>query len=126
MSSSFSTRAKQVGSRLSLRHNGESITLRSESGTAPVKAVVEIDPAGNRESGSVLVYGQFRILEAVYIKKAVPLGLITTVTINGQDWDVFERLDAQEGLIPFNIRRRFEESEYTNLYDLSGNQAKWG
>lgn len=126
MTSSFSTRAKNVGAQLSMRHNGQKITLRTESSSVVVRAAVEIQGPGDRDSGTVQVNGLIRILTADFSKKVEPLGLVVTATINGQEWDIYERLEAQEGLIPFKIRRRFEESEYTNRYDISGNQAQWG
>lgn len=126
MTSSFSTRAKKVGAQLSMRHNGQKITLRTSSGSVVIRAVVEIPEAGTRESGSIIVSGSFRILTTDYVRKVEPLGLVIKATINNQDWDIYERLDAEQGLTPFNIRRRFEESDYTNLYDISGNQAQWG
>lgn len=126
MSSPFTQRAAQIGAPLGIRFNGESITVTfDDASTLPIKAIVEIDEAPAPMDGPVDVTGMIRVLTTVVTKKLAPRGTVMSAAIRGFDWHVFHTGEDQGGLTPFQIRRKFNEADRPNMYDMNDQQAVW-
>lgn len=126
MPSPFATRAGKTGATLGIRLNGEPVTLSTETDSVALQAIVDIPETTSQANGPVEIFGRLSILTTQYTRKVAPLGLITSATIRGQDWHVYERGPEEAGLTTFQIRRTFEETEYTNEFDINDQQARWG
>jgi hypothetical protein len=126
MTSPFATRLAAIGAPLGIRHNGESITLsNADDQTAIVKAIAEIDDVTDSSEGFIVVTGRLLIETAVVSRKLTPLGTILKAVVRGEEWHVYEQSGDREGFVRINIRRKIDEAQHTNIYDINGEQAVW-
>jgi len=126
MSSPFSLRSAAICTPLGIRFNGESITLLTADETSiPISAIVEIQDAPEPLDGPVDLTGTFRIPAAAVTRWVTPHGLVKTATIRALEWHVYEHSPDRDGWIWFNIRRQFDQSNHTNIYDMNDQQAEW-
>jgi hypothetical protein len=71
------------------------------------------------------VDGRLTLKTADLVSRAGEFTVLTKVRIREQVYDVYAQAPDHAGLTVFNIRRKFEEQEHTNIYDINGEQAVW-
>lgn len=126
MSSAFSRRAAAIGTPLGIRHNGESVVLYGDDGlTVTMLAIVDLDQATATASGLVDVDGRISLKTSELSKKFDPVGLVRLAVIRGQEFDLYVANPDAFGLTVFNVRRKQDEEDRTNIYDIDGEQATW-
>jgi hypothetical protein len=126
MSSAFSRRAAVVGTPLAIRHNGETVTLYGDDDSeTKVSAIVDLDDATSAGEGFVEIEGRLSVRTADFSGKINPNGVVRSALIRGHVYYTFSQSTDQNGLTTFNIRRKFDEQQQSNLYDLHGNQIPY-
>lgn len=123
MSSAFSRRAAVVGTPLAIRHNAELVTLYGdENAETRVSAIVDLDDATSAGEGFVEIEGRLSVRTTDFSGKIIPNGVVRSALIRGEVYYTFAQSTDRNGLTTFNIRRKYEEQQQSNLYDLHGEQ----
>lgn len=126
MSNPFSLRSAAIGAPLGIRHNGETITLTfADATTKRVVAIVDISDPEQVLDGPVEVNGKISIKTADVARFVTPNGVAMSATIRDQEWHLYGQAPDQFGMTTINIRRKFDESIHSNIYDISDRQATW-
>ena len=128
MTNPFTSRLSAIGAPLGVRLNGELVTVTTDTGTSirNVKFIVDIDETTSVAEGFVTVTGRITCETKDVTRFMTPRGTVKTATARGYEWHIYEQGSDEFGMTTFNVRRKMSESEYSNLYDINDQQAKWG
>lgn len=126
MSNPFALRSAAVGTPLGMRLNGETITLKfDDDSTKRITAIVDISESQQVLDGLIEVNGRISLKTTDVTKHVTPNGVAVSATIRGQEWHLYGQAPDQFGLTMINIRRKFDESVHSNIYDMNDQQAVW-
>jgi hypothetical protein len=102
-------------------HFAELITLHLDGGVK-LKAIVDIPESTDTGEGSFPVTGSINVAAADLKRLRLKDQTTLEATIRTQLWHLYEQSTDEFGMVRFQIRRKFQEQKYTNLYALNGDQ----
>ena len=99
----------------------ELITLHLDGGVK-LKAIVDIPESTDTGEGSFPVTGSISVDAADLMRLRLKDQTTLEATIRTQLWHLYEQSTDEFGMVRFQIRRKFQDQKYTNLYALNGDQ----
>lgn len=99
----------------------ELITLHLDGGVK-LKAIVDIPESTDTGEGSFPVTGSISVDAADLKRLRLKDQTTLEATIRTQLWHLYEQSTDEFGMVRFQIRRKFQDQKYTNLYALNGDQ----
>jgi hypothetical protein len=89
------------------------------------KAFVDIDQIPSGGEAFTEVDGRLTVKTADLVARSAEFTVLTKVRIRDQIYDVYAQAPDHAGLTVFNIRRKFDEQDQSNLFDLHGKQIPY-
>lgn len=87
-------------------------------------AMVDMDEIPSGEGFSD-VQGRITVKTADLFRYVETVGPVTKARVKGKIFDVYGEALEHCGLTKLNVRRKYEEQQHTNIYDIDGEQAVW-
>jgi hypothetical protein len=125
MASRFEQRFKQFAvPRLQREFSTDVDFILDDDHELRFTAFVDIDQIPSGEGFSD-VEGRVTVKTADLVARSAEFTLLSKVRFRDQVYDVYAQAPDHAGMTVFNIRRKHSEQNYTNLYDINGDQTKW-
>ena len=126
MASRFEQRFKQFAiPRLQREFATDIDFILDDESELRFSAFTDIDQIPSGGEDFTEVDGRLTVKTADLVARYAEFTVLTKVRIRDQIYDVYAQAPDHAGLTVFNIRRKFEEQEQSNLFDLHGKQIPY-
>jgi hypothetical protein len=123
MASRFEQRFKQFAvPRLQREFATDVDFILDDDSELRFKAFTDIDQIPSGGEGFTDVDGRLTVKTADLFSRFAEFTVLTKIRIRDQIYDVYAQAPDHAGLTVFNIRRKFNEQDQSNLFDLRGDQ----
>ena len=111
---------------MNMDHFAELITLHLDGGVK-LKAIVDIPDVTDSGEGSFPVTGSISVATADLKRLRLKDGVVMEATIRETVWQLYDQSTDEFGVTKYPIRRKHNDAspKYSNIYDISGEQAVW-
>ncbi len=126
MVSRFEARFKQFAMPMLAREFNTEIVFVLDSGSElQFLGYVDIEEIPSGGEGFVDVNGKVIVQTSKLVAELPDFSGLKQCRFRNELYDVYSHAPDQYGTTVFNIRRKFEEQQHSNLYDLHGNQIPY-
>ncbi len=126
MVSRFESRFKKFAvPKLAREFDTEIVFVRDSGDELQFLGWVDIEELPSGGEGFVDVNGKVIVQTSKLIAEVEELGSLKQCRFRDELFDVYSHSPDQYGTTAFNIRRKFDEQQHSNLYDLHGKQIPY-